>query len=277
MTDILDHPADAVPLLALDFETTGLAYDADDRVIEVGLSRYEPSTGVRTERSALIYPDGPIALRSQAIHGIRDEMVADSPTFADVLPWLRPLFSDAVLLAHNAPFDLGFLAAECARLDAPAPQPAAVVDTLDMARHIFRLPSCRLQAIAKRIGLPHHGAHRALADARATLAIFRHMLPHVTPDGVPTVSALQDLIAAGESAPRSRQGVREQLQAAMEQGTTVEIDYTSFKTVGSLTTRRQITVLKLKSRKVDAYCHLREARRTFRLERIRNVLPLSPK
>lgn len=267
-------PADQAPWVALDFETTGLDFEAGHRVIEVGVVRVEPQTHRRQELSTLIYPGGPIALRSQNIHGIRDEMVDKAPVFTDVLPRIRPLLEDAVLLAHNAPFDMGFLAAECERADLELPAIAVVVDTLQVARHVFHLPDCRLGAIAHRIGLPLHDAHRALADARATVAIFREMIHHITPGPTPTVGDLLDTVERCAEAPRIAQDVREQLEAAKKNGHQIEIDYISYGAVGALTMRRPITVLKVKSRKVDAYCHLREARRTFRIERIRNVVPL---
>jgi DNA polymerase III epsilon subunit family exonuclease len=271
---ILAQPADQVPIVSLDFETTGLHVESGHRVIEVGVVRLEPQSGRREAFSTLIHPGGPISRRTQAIHGITDEMVAGAPRFPSVLPQLAPLIEGAVFIAHNAPFDLGFLRAESKWAGLPMPEPAAVVDTLSLARHVFRLPSCSLSSVAARIGLPFHGAHRALADARAVVAIYREMVANISPDSqtVPTIGDLLTLVEEAKTE-RSQTHIRSTLAAAQEAGQPVSIDYTSYKQSGTLVTRRVITVLKLKRRKVDAFCHLRDARRTFRLDRIRNITP----
>jgi len=267
---IRSTPADQVPLASLDFETTGLHIDSGHRVVEVGVVRLDPVTGVRRAYSTLVNPGVPIIRRSQAIHGISDEMVADAPRFGEVLPRLAPLVEGAVFIAHNANFDLNFLRAESRWAKATAPEPAAVIDTLALARHVFRLPSCSLSAVAARIGLPFHGAHRALADARAALAVYQAMVQSISPEGVPTVGALIDTIQAA-ARNRGSEDVRSQLEAAVIRGEPIVIDYTSYQGNGELVTRRRITVLKVNRRRVDAFCHLRDARRTFRLDRIRNV------
>lgn len=269
---ILRRPADEAPIVSLDFETTGLHVESGHRVIEVGVVRLEPLTGRRAAFSTLIHPGVPIARRSQAIHGITDEMVATAPRFSEVLPKLTPLIDGAVFIAHNAPFDLGFLRAESKWAGLPMPEPAAIVDTLALARHVFRLPSCALSSVAARIGLPFHGAHRALADARAVVAIYKEMVANIAPDNqaVPTVGDLLDIIEQSRTE-RSQPHIRAMLTEAHEAGLPVSIDYTSYQQSGTLVTRRVITVLKLKRRKVDAFCHLRDARRTFRLDRIRNI------
>jgi DNA polymerase-3 subunit epsilon len=269
---VLRLPADAAPVASLDFETTGLHSDAGHRVVEVGVVRIDPATGRRRAFSSLVHPGGPISLRTQAIHGISDEMVADAPPFSEILPEITALVEGAVFIAHNAPFDLGFLRAEAKRSKLPPPEPAAVIDTLAMARHVFRLPSCSLSAVADRIGLPFHGAHRALADARAALAVYQEMVANLSPGDAPTVSELLAIIEAASSDTGPAR-VRKQLESALAEGTSVAIDYTSFRSRGTLTTRRIITVIQLKHRKVEAFCHLRQARRTFRIERIRNVSP----
>lgn len=267
---VLSSRADEAPVVSVDFETTGLHSEAGHRVVEVGVVRLDPMTGHRQAFSSLVNPGSPISLRTVAIHGISDDMVVDAPRFGEVLPRIAPLIDGAVFVAHSAHFDLGFLHAESRWAKQQAPQPAAVVDTLALSRHVFRLPSCSLSAVAGRIGLPFHGAHRALADARAALAVYRTMIQSVSPGQMPTVSELIGIIQQATRL-RGTEHIRERLEAAMAIGGPIEIDYTSFKPTGALSTRRTITVLKVKRRKVDAFCHLRNAKRTFRIERIRYV------
>ncbi len=258
-------PADCAPTVALDFETTGLSA-AQHRVLEVALVRVDPQAGTRRELSMLIDPCAPISEQSFAVHGIRPEQVAGAPTFAQALPRLIPLLQGAVLIAHSAPFDVGFLHAECARIGAISPDAGVVIDTLSLARGLFRLPRCSLSALAQRVGLPFHGAHRALPDARATMAIYQQMIRHAQPGRMPTVG---DMLSLAQNGADQRE-IRAALQAAIQAGAPIEIDYTSSHS-GALTTRRTISVLRLHHRRVVAWCHLRNAERTFRVDRIRRA------
>lgn len=270
---ILHLAATMAPTAALDFETTGLDVNSGHRVVEVGVVRVDPQTNTRVEWSTLVNPGVPISKRTQEIHGISNEMVEDAPLFAQALPQFAHLIEDCVLIAHNANFDLGFLRIESRRAKQQNPTPAVVVDTLALARHVFRLPSCSLSSVSQRIGLPHHDAHRALADARATMAIYHAMLAHLAlNDSAPTVHDLCDVIQKA-SQERGHANIRALLEEASEHSPTVDIDYTSYKNDGQLSTRRRVTILTLRKKKLDAYCHLRQARRTFRLDRIIRVAP----
>jgi DNA polymerase III epsilon subunit-like protein len=100
-------------------------------------------------------------------------MVADAPTFADLIDQVEPLLGDLILVCHNAPFDLGFLEAEQRRAGVPV-WDGVVLDTLAFARRQYWFRRNSLTAIAGQLGIRTQGAHRALADALTTQAIFRH-------------------------------------------------------------------------------------------------------
>jgi DNA polymerase-3 subunit epsilon len=259
---VLNTPADQVPITSLDLETTGLKSEGD-RVVEAAVVRLNPD-GVLRQRSYLINPGYPIPAASMKIHGITDAMVEGAPSFTAVLPRLTELIEGAILIAHNAPFDVGFIEAECARRGLTPPRPLAVVDTLMLARHVFRQPRCGLGSLAERIGLPLPGAHRALADARAALVLYQAMLKQAQPDRIPTTRELLESISAD-------QNVRAALKRAHAAGEPMTIDYVSYRPQGELSVVRTITIRRISKYKVKAFCHLRQGERTFRIDRIRWV------
>ncbi len=167
----------AVPevLLALDFETTGLD-SGRDRVIEVGAVRFRlDEAGSCVEEGALaclVDPGMPIPAASRSIHGISDADVEGAPAFAAVLPTLVELAREAVIVAHNAPFDLAFLNAELARLGRPRADNKRA-DTVLLARRAFPgRASYRLVNLAASLGIAAGAAHRALDDARTCMRLY---------------------------------------------------------------------------------------------------------
>lgn len=263
------RPADQAPTLVLDLETTGLDAGNGDRVIELAMIRLDGAD----ERvlHSLVDPDGPVPADGQQIHHITDEMVRGQPTFAQVWASAGELVDGAVLVGHNAPFDLAFLHAECRRAGLPPPRPGVVIDTLELARTVFGLIHCSLSALTERIGLPHPDAHRALPDARATLAVYRAMLRAIDQDGIPTVGQLQELTESLARGGDGRKAITSALREAWRSGNRVVIDYTSG-AGGALTTRREITITGIRPPYVEAVCHLREEPRVFKLTRIRRVV-----
>ena len=114
------------------------------------------------------------------MHGITDAMVRGKPTIEHVLPHFIEFLgeSDTILLAHNAPFDLGFLAMALTRLGIAYP-PHDVFDTLDMARRLYPTwPSHSLEHVAIRLNVANTAEHRALSDARLVKDVFLEVLRH---------------------------------------------------------------------------------------------------
>jgi len=163
---------------AFDFETTGLD-PARERVVELGAVRFRLSEEagswiptVEAEFSSLVNPGRPIPREAGAIHGISDLDVSFSPSFAALAGDFFRFLGDSVLVAHNAPFDLGFLAAETARAGLEMP-PNAAYDTIVLARTaVPHLPSYALSALAKSFGIDQKDAHRGADDARVCMELF---------------------------------------------------------------------------------------------------------
>ena len=161
--------------LALDFETTGL--DASSgRVVEFGAVEFaydrEGALAVTREWGSLVYPCMPIPDSATAIHGITDLDVSQAPRFADLAVELCALLAGKVVVAHNAPFDLGFLVAECDRAGVKIPD-VDVADSLGLARLAFpSFMGFSLGKLAFRLGIEVGSAHRALDDARTCMHVF---------------------------------------------------------------------------------------------------------
>jgi DNA polymerase III epsilon subunit family exonuclease len=156
-------------------ETTGLD-SGRDRIIEIGIVQFsiDPEGAIlETGRwGSLINPGIPIPASSTAIHGIEDFDVWMSPSFAEVAKHVAALVEGRVMVAHNAPFDAGFVTAEFSRLGAPSPL-REMADSLGILRIAYpTLISYSLGKAAFVLGLERGTSHRALDDAVTCMRIF---------------------------------------------------------------------------------------------------------
>jgi DNA polymerase III epsilon subunit family exonuclease len=245
-----------LPLAAVDVETTGLDPRAGHRVIEVAVVRGRwGETPARY--STLVQPGRPVA--ATEIHGITDDMLAGAPRWTEVAPLVDHLLESAVFVAHNARFDLGFLAMERHRAGL-APRVVEPLDTLGLARASLRIERHGLTHVLAHLGIARARAHRAEDDALATWEAAWRMLEQVDPGrrlGVGAACALgrrHDVVA--------RRGLVDELRARIGQPTLIEY-------AGTELTQRAITPQRVSQQKVEAWCHLREAERVFRVDRIR--------
>ena len=162
---------------ALDVETTGL--DAfRDRVIEIGivLFSFDPEGALFEEKTweSLINPGIAIPASSTAIHGITDLDVWASPTFKDLSDTVNGFLEGRVMVAHNAPFDAGFISEEYSRLGKTAPI-REMADSLVLLRQaVPNLFSYSLGKAAFVLGVETGTSHRALDDARTCMKLFSH-------------------------------------------------------------------------------------------------------
>ena len=164
--------------IIFDTETTGL--DArEDRIIEFG--GVELVNRFPTGRTLHLYinPQGrsvhPDAL---AVHGISDADLVGKPTFPDLAADLQAFLDDAMIVAHNANFDIGFLDAEFGRLGLPRIDPARVVDTLAIARRKHPMGPNSLDALCRRYGIDnsHRTRHGALLDSELLAEVYIELI-----------------------------------------------------------------------------------------------------
>lgn len=247
-------------LAALDFETTGLFPDQGDRAIEVAVVRGRFGE-VPRRWNALIDPDR--AVDAVQIHGITDDMVRGAPRFADIASQLCAALDGAVLVAHNARFDVAFMRMEWQRTGGTPPV-CPVVDTLGLSRRALALPSHSLTAVCAHLGIARDRAHRAPDDALATWELAWRLLVSLDPERTATVNDAERL---------SRRPTMEELRAtadallkAARKSQRILIDY---RRGDAKAIRREITVHKVHGQRVEAFCHLRGEDRVFRIERIR--------
>jgi DNA polymerase III subunit epsilon len=159
-----------VTFVALDFETTGL-YPERDSIIEFGAVRFKGRELLGTFEG-LVTPATEYTAEAMAISGITAEMLIGKPAIEAVIPDFVSFLGDAVLVAHNAPFDIGFLRATCQRLSIPA-LGNRIVDTQTLAQKALpRQKSYSLQNLASGLGIESGNAHRALDDAQTCMKLF---------------------------------------------------------------------------------------------------------
>jgi DNA polymerase III epsilon subunit family exonuclease len=259
--------------VAFDLETTGL-FAGSCRIVEVAAVRFR-GDGVELGRmERLVDPGGPIPWRATMVHRITDAMVRNQPRISEVLPEFLEFLGhgETILLAHNAAFDVGFLAADLTRLRLSAP-PHAVMDTLSLARRrLPRLPNHRLETVAAYFRVAG-GKHRALADSLTVKETFLQMVS--LPPAVGAWSELQRLAPLRyfqqPPAPDAPQP-EDALSQAIQGGQRITIIYEGG-TKGA--TERPVTPKAIiRTRGVSylvAFCHLDAIEKTYRLDRIRKV------
>ena len=165
----------------VDLETTGGS--SSDRILEVGAVRVEQNRPTR-EFSTLLNPGIPIPPYIASMTGIRDAMVAQAPSFHQIAEGLLEFVGDSVLVAHNLPFDLGFLnRALSASSQLVLANPCLC--TVRLGRRLLsHLPDRRLDTVAEHYGICIEERHRALGDARATARILIRFVGELAERGI---------------------------------------------------------------------------------------------
>lgn len=212
--DDLEPTLRETTFVVVDLETTG-GSSRRSGITEIGAVKVRGGE-VLGEFSTLVRPDQPIPPHIVLLTNITNEMVADAPTEDAVIPAFLEFARGAVLVAHNAPFDIGFLREACARLELAWP-PAVVLDTVRLARSVFskaELPSVRLGVLARALGARVTPNHRALADARATVDVLHGLMERLGPLGVVTLGDIVDAQRAVEPARRRKSHLADGIPAA---------------------------------------------------------------
>jgi len=173
----------------VDVETTG--FDPKrDAIVEVACLRMRGGAIVDAF-SSLVDPGRPIPAQASAVHGIYEADLRGAPTLARLEPRLRALVRDAVVVAHNARFDVSFL---------PCISDRPIVCTMRMAKRLVDAPSYRNQDLRKslrlKVGSEGTRAHRAADDAYVTAALLRELLRRYARGSAPqSISGLIEMIA----------------------------------------------------------------------------------
>ena len=192
--DELGTPLREVTFVVLDLETTGGSAQRD-AITEVGAVKVRGGAPLG-ELATLVDPGTGIPPQVVALTGITTALVTGAPRLPQVLPSVLEFLHGAVLVAHNAPFDAGFLRAACERHGVTWPRPP-VLCTARLARAVLtrdEAPSVKLGALAALFGTATRPTHRALADARATVEVLHHLLERIGNLGVQSLEELLALV-----------------------------------------------------------------------------------
>lgn len=263
-----------LPMAFVDVETTGASAEWGDRVIELGIARVEGGRVV-AEYQQLIDPQRRISAGVTALTGITQQMVTGQPTFTEQLPGAMRLLEGAVVLGHNVRFDLSFLGKEFRRtgqeITAALGADVPVMDTVRIARRRFGRGGNGLQQLAPRLGMQPTVAHRALADALTTAFVFEKLMEPVGGWDACLCDALREQGGPMGLLPANpRESLLPlELEEALEQHRPMRMEYLDAR---NCRTQRVIEPLQVRRFNGEltlvAHCHLRNDRRTFKLERI---------
>ena len=177
--DLLQMYDSGAVFTAFDTETTGLNPE-EEKILEIGAVSFD-RLGIRARYNVLINPQRKILPEITRVNGIDDAMVSGKPVFAENAGHFLDFIKGSVLIAHNAPFDLGFVNTELSRINLP-PLQNETADTLKLSRDMLPdLGKYNLQFLAKYFEINVVNAHRAEDDARVCMEVFLKLLDKIRP------------------------------------------------------------------------------------------------
>ena len=174
--------------VVFDVETTGLWVQDGDRIVEIAAMKVKAGKVVDRFYS-LVNPKRLIPLEASKINNITQDMVAQAPTAAQVLPSLIDFISGSCVAGHNVRFDLGFLCYELALAGRKLQEGTPVVDTLKMARDLLPyLSNHKLAYLSRSLGVTVGETHRAMADVALTVEVLIRLMDMSAEQNIDDVS-----------------------------------------------------------------------------------------
>ncbi|MBR4514065.1 MAG: PolC-type DNA polymerase III [Lachnospiraceae bacterium] len=176
--------------VVFDIETTGLS-ETRNKIIEIGAVKVRNGEVV-DKFSEFINPEIPIPYHITQLTSITDAMVMNAPTYEELLPKFLDFVGDAIVVAHNAKFDTGFIRHYAKTLGIE--WKPTILDTMTIAQVLIpELGSYNLDRLCKQFGVVNAHHHRAVDDADATAAIFVKMIKVIKDRGIDTIAGLNSL------------------------------------------------------------------------------------
>src|SRR5690242_13658783 len=210
--DELGRPLRDITFCVVDLETTGGSAQAGSMITEIGAVKVRGGE-LLGEFQTLVNPHTAIPPFIAVLTGITNSMVADAPPIESALPAFLEFASGCVLVAHNAPFDVGFLRHFAEVQGRPWPR-FEVLDTALLARRVITrddAPNCKLSSLAKVFRSGTTPNHRALSDARATVDVLHGLMERLGGLGVHTLEELQTFSSRVSPAVRRKRHLAEHL------------------------------------------------------------------
>jgi len=164
--------------IVFDTETTGFEPGEGHRIVEIGMVELEDHFPTGRSKQFYLNPERDVPIESQRVHGLSGEFLADKPLFAHIAEEFLEFLGDAVLVIHNASFDMKFINAELTRAGRATLAMARTVDTIEIAKR--KIPGARysLDELCKRfsIDLTARSKHGALLDAELTAQVYLELV-----------------------------------------------------------------------------------------------------
>lgn len=164
--------------IVVDTETTGLDPNAGHRVIEIACLELLNHVPTGNYFWKYVNPERDIPAEAFAVHGLSEAFLADHPLFAEIAEDMLAFIREDPLVIHNAGFDIGFLNAELARVDAPPIPLTRAVDTVQLARSKFPGAQASLDALCRRFEIDNSARtkHGALLDAELLAEVYLELI-----------------------------------------------------------------------------------------------------
>lgn len=264
--------------VAFDTETTGL-YPSSEALVEIAAVRFNLREGAKEYFQTLVNPERPIPWQATRVHGITDQMVADQPVIKKVMPLFLSFLGNAIPIAHNAPFDIGFVSMHAVRLGMELPD-LPILDTCMFSRRVATSePSHKLESLVKSFGVAESTFHRALADAKSCMEVFRILVSRscgetatwdelITKHG-PIHSFTENRSAVKPLGEEIRNTRLAPLLDAMELKSSLWIEYEGG--FGPREITPLLVYAKGSAQYMEATCHLDGIRKNFRLDKIKKI------
>ena len=269
----LNSTWDEYTFVAFDTETSG-GYPLGADIVEFGAVKWK-SGKIIDEYQTLIKPEFEIPEFIIGIHGITNEMVAAAPLMSEKINEIREFIKGCVLLAHHAPFDMGFLTVDIERNHLPLPTEPVVCTSLLSRNVIKESPNNKLQTLIQFLHLQQGTAHRAKDDAIACLSValecFKRMGPETTLEQIQKKMG-KTLTWTSYSLISSREPSYQQIVEATIKHKDVDIVYEGGSVPGKV---RRITPIGIVRNPdgdyVMAICHIDRAQKRFYFQRMKDV------
>lgn len=210
----LGTPLSDITFVVVDLETTG-GPPTEAGITEIGAVKVCGGE-VIGEFTTLVNPGIPIPPFIATLTGISDSMVASAPGVQTAVSMFLEFAGDCVFVAHNAPYDIGFLKGACNKFDLSWPH-NKVIDTARIARlaiHRDEVRNCKLSTLAKFFNTDIQPTHRAFDDARATTDILHRLFERLGNYGVHTLEDLHAFTSRVSDSQRTKRHLAEGLPAS---------------------------------------------------------------
>lgn len=271
LDNLLNISINNVAFTVLDVETTGLEAYLGHRICEIGLLKF-CGTEELDSYSSLVHPERSILEDAVDVHGITNEIVKNAPVFESIVDVVLEFIKGTVLIAHNAKFDLGFIAKHLRRANRKIPD-NFVVDTLTLARRHFNFPGNSLETIASCLAIDTEDNHRAVKDVKITKEIFQYFMAKLK---IKTLEELLDLQGGNIPFPEVEEVLPPPvIDEAIRISRKLSIKYVS---ASGQVTKRIVKPIEVSvyngTEYLIAFCYLRNEERVFRMDKILELHPV---